>query len=178
MACRVSKPAYRFARAALRYDETARRIILPFKYGDRAEMASNLALLMARAGAELLQAADLLVPVPLHAGRLRQRRYNQAALLTMSLARLVNKKVALEVLVRARPTRKLEGMDAPSRREELEGAIRLKSGANIQGQRILLIDDVMTTGTTAHQCAKALCDGGALEVDVLTIARVEDPRVM
>lgn len=174
----ASKPAYCFARAALRYDETARRIILPFKYGDRAEMAPNLARLMARAGAELLQTADLLVPVPLHPSRLRQRRYNQAALLTVSLARLANKKVALEALVRTRPTRKLEGMDAPARREELEGAIGLKAGLNIQGRRILLIDDVMTTGTTAHQCAKILCGGGALDVDVLTIARVEDPRLM
>lgn len=177
MSCNASPPAYNMARAAIRYDEVARRMILPFKYGDKAEAAPHLAWLMHRAGGELLQRADLLVPVPLHSARLRQRRYNQAALLARSLAKLTGLAACLDALVRTRATAALEGMDATARRKELEGAMSLKSGVGIQGQHILLIDDVMTTGATAHQCARVLRSGGARQVDVLTIARVEDPRL-
>ena len=177
-ACNTFHPAYNVARAAIRYDETARRMILPFKYGDKAEVAPHLAQLMRRAGDELLQVADLLVPVPLHPTRLRQRRYNQAALLATSLAKLTGRAVNLDVLIRTRATVPLEGMDAAARRDELEGAISLKEKAHLQGRHILLIDDVMTTGATAHQCARALRSGGARQVDVLTVAHVEDPRLM
>lgn len=177
MACKALVPAYSVARAALRYDETARRMILPFKYGDRSEAAPNLARLLVRAGADLFPNADLLVPVPLHRARLRQRRYNQAALLVVALARLTGKKPALGALLRIRPTARLEGMDADARREELKASIMPTPGARLTGQHVLLIDDVMTTGTTAHHCALALLQGGAKRVDVLTIAHVEDPRL-
>lgn len=176
--CITSPPAYNAARAAIRYDETARRMILPFKYNDRAEAAPNLARLLLRAGEGSVRAVDMLVPVPLHPIRLRQRRYNQAALLAKSLAKLTHKPVGVEILRRVRPTRKLEGMDLATRRAELAGAIGLKPGAKVQGMHIMLIDDVMTTGATAHQCAQALRQGGAARVDVLTIARVEDPRLL
>ena len=86
--CRAHPPAWGAARAALRYDDQARRILMPFKYGDRVETARALAPFMARAGSALLAAADLLVPVPLHRRRLLSRRYNQAALLAQSLSRL------------------------------------------------------------------------------------------
>lgn len=178
MACNESHPAYTMARAAILYDESARRMILPFKYGDRAESAPNLARLMVRAGGSLLQSADLLVPVPLHVSRLRQRRYNQAALLAKALAKQTGKPVELDALVRTRETRKLEGMDVPTRRQELDNAITFKPQKHMKGKRVLLIDDVMTTGATAHQCARALRAAGAGQVDVLTIARVADPRFM
>lgn len=175
--CKALAPAYHVARAALRYNEAARRMILPFKYGDRTEAAPNLARLMLRAGTDLLPAVDLLVPVPLHRKRLRQRRYNQASLLAVALARLTGKKPALEALRRIRPTVKLEGLDANARREELKASIVPASGVLLAGKHILLIDDVMTTGTTAQHCALALQQGGAKRVDVLTIAHVEDPRL-
>lgn len=152
-------------------------MVLPLKYGDQAETTRNLARLMARFGKELLQDAELLVPVPLHASRLRQRRYNQSALLATSLGRLVGKPRDLQALVRTRPTVALEGMDIAGRRKELEGAILARPGAFVRGKRILLIDDVMTTGATANQCARALRDAGAVAVNVLTIARVADPRL-
>ena len=87
-ACQTARPDYDRARAALRYDDGARRLILPFKHGDRVELAKTLAPMMARAGAELLRDADFLVPVPLHRWRLFRRRYNQAALLAHALARI------------------------------------------------------------------------------------------
>lgn len=164
------------ARSALRYDETARRMILPLKYSGQSEAAAGLARLMRRVGEDMLQAADLLVPVPLHAARLRKRRYNQAALLAIALARLTGRPLALDALCRKRATRQLEGLRLGERRAELENAIFLREGAVVRGKRVLLVDDVMTTGATAHQCALALRAGGAERVDVLTIARVADPR--
>ncbi|MDE2240525.1 MAG: ComF family protein [Rhodospirillales bacterium] len=176
-ACEASPPAFTMARAALRYDETAKKIIMPLKYGDQSEAAAGLARLMRRPGEEMLQSANLLVPVPLHAARLRQRRYNQAAVLAIALARLTGRPLGLDVLRRWRATRKLEGLSAAERRAELMDAISLRRGAEVLGKRVLLIDDVMTTGATAHQCAKALRERGAVRVDVLTVARVADPRL-
>lgn len=177
ISCITRPPHFDRARAAIRYDETARRMIFPLKYADRAETSSNLARLMARSGSDLLKIADLLVPVPLHPGKLRQRRYNQAALLATALARQTSIKLDLQALVRIRATKALEGMDAARRREELKDAIALKPGANVRGKRVLLIDDVLTTGATVDQCALALRNGGAAQVNVLTIARVADERL-
>lgn len=178
MHCNALHPAFSTARAVIRYDETARRMILPFKYEDRAELAANLARLMVRARGDLIQKADLLVPVPLHRSRLRQRRYNQAAQLAKEIARQTGKVINLEALVRIRATAPLEGMGPLARQSELEAAVDLKRGVNLQGKHVLLVDDVLTTGATAHQCARVLCEGGARQVDVLTIARVVDPRLM
>ena len=179
--CEVSPPAFASARAALRYDETARKMILPLKYGDQSEAASGLARLMRRPGEEMLQSANLLVPVPvpvpLHAARLRERRYNQAAVLAIALARLTGRPLGLDVLRRWRATKKLEGLGAAERQAELADSICLRRGADVAGKRVLLIDDVMTTGATAHHCALALLEGGAARVDVLTMARVADPRL-
>ncbi|HTQ71807.1 MAG TPA: ComF family protein [Acidocella sp.] len=176
-ACEAAPPAFTMARAALRYDETARRMILPLKYNDQSEAASGLARLMRRPGEAMLQSANLLVPVPLHAARLRQRRYNQAAVLAIALARLTGRPLGLDVLRRWRATRPLEGLGVAERRMELTGAIMLREGAQVAGKRVLLVDDVMTTGATAHQCALALRAAGAARVDVLTVARVADPRL-
>jgi len=174
--CEVVPPAFARARAALRYDETAQRVILPFKYADRPEMARGLARLMLRPGARLLQAAEVLVPVPLHVSRLRTRRYNQAALLAVELARLARLPCIPDALVRQRPTAPLARMGLAARQAELLDAITVRAPAQVAGRLVLLIDDVMTSGTTADACAAALRRAGALRVDVLTAARVADPR--
>jgi ComF family protein len=176
-ACESFRPAFTTARSALHYDDTARRMILPLKYGDQSEASAGLARLMRRPGENMLQAANLLVPVPLHAARLRQRRYNQAAVLAIALARLTGRPLGLDALYRQRRTRPLEGLGEQERRDELAGSIVMKQGMDVQGKRVLVIDDVMTTGATAHQCALALRAGGAARVDVLTVARVADPRL-
>jgi ComF family protein len=174
--CSVEAPAFTQARAALRYDETAKRMILPLKYADHTEAVKGLAELMRRPGEPLLQAANLLVPVPLHVNRLRARRFNQAALLAIQLSRLTGRPLGLDKLVRRRETQPLEGLDLAARRAELDGAIMLRPDANVRDKRVLLIDDVMTSGTTANECARVLLAGGARRVDVLTAARVADPR--
>lgn len=160
----------------LRYDAVARRLILPLKYQDRSEIAVALAHLMYRHWPALFKGVEVIVPVPLHPARLRQRRYNQAALLATSLAKHTGIPARLDLLRRCRPTRALAGMSASQRREELLDAILLKPGAQVAGRVFMLVDDVITTGTTAHHCALALRAGGAARVEVLTIARVEDPR--
>jgi ComF family protein len=174
--CEAAPPEFGSARAALRYDETAQRVILPFKYADRPEMARGLARLMLRPGARLLRTAEVLVPVPLHVARLRMRRYNQAALLALELGRLARVPCIPDALVRQKATAPLARMGLTARQAELLDAITVRAPVQVAGKQILLIDDVMTSGTTADACAAALRRAGASRVDVLTAARVADPR--
>jgi ComF family protein len=178
-ACLAAPPAFLRARAALRYDEGAKALILPFKHRDRTEMAQPLARQMARAGAELLRQAELLVPVPLHRWRLFRRRHNQAALLARALSRLSGVPHAPLLLQRARRTRPLGDLGAAARAAELAGAFRVppRAAAKLAGRRVLLVDDVLTSGATANACAHALLEAGAASVEVLAAARVPDPRI-
>jgi ComF family protein len=159
--CVAAPPAFTQARAALRYDALAQRLILPFKYADRTEAARGIARLMLRPGGRLLAAADMLVPVPLHPSRLRARRYNQAALLARELARMAARPWTPDALIRSRATAPLARMDLAARRSEMQDAIALRPGFVARAQYILLIDDIMTSGTTANTCALALLAGGA-----------------
>jgi ComF family protein len=170
----ASTPAFTQARAALRYDETSKRLILPLKYADHTEAVKGLAELMRRPGEVLLQAANLVVPVPLHVSRLRARKFNQAALLAIALARLTGRPLGVDALIRTRATAPLEGMGRAARHAELADAISLRPGLDVADKRVLVIDDVMTSGATANACATALLAAGARRVDVLTAARVAD----
>jgi ComF family protein len=153
----------------------SQKLILPFKYADRTEAARGLARLMLRPGARLLAEADILVPVPLHKTRLRSRRYNQAALLAAELARLTRLPLRVDALIRQKPTIPLERLGLAARQAQLVDAIILRANVMVSGTKILLIDDVMTSGTTADACATALLAAGARRVNVLTAARVADP---
>jgi ComF family protein len=172
-------PPYHRARAALNYDKASRRLVLPFKHGDRTEFAAILARLMARAGAKLLLEADILVPVPLHRRRLFVRRYNQSALLARALGRMSGRRVVVDALSRQRVTESLGGKSVAERREEVAGAfsVRPRRANEVEGKRVLLIDDVMTSGATAAACTESLLEAGALAVDVLVAVRVPDPRL-
>jgi ComF family protein len=177
--CRLVAPVFHRARAALRYDAQGRRLILPFKHADRTEIAGTLAPHMARAGIFLLRDADVLVPVPLHRARLFRRRYNQAALLASAVGCIADRPCLLDALRRRRATASLGEKSAAERVAEVTGAfaVRPSRAGRLTGKRVLLIDDVMTSGATANACAAVLLAAGARSVDVLVAARVPDPRL-
>lgn len=178
-ACRAHPAPWGQARAALRYDGRAKRLVLPFKHADRPDLAKALAPMMARAGAALLRRAELIVPVPLHRRRLFARRYNQAALLAQALARIAGVPAVPDLLCRTRATVSLGELGATARAEAVAGAfaVRPSRAGRLAGRRVLLVDDVMTSGATAAGCTEMLLSAGAAGVDVLVAARVPDPRL-
>jgi ComF family protein len=169
-------PAYGRARAAVRYDDTARTLVHAFKYGDRLDLAPTLGRWMARAGAELLVEADAIVPVPLHWRRLWARRFNQSAMLAEVIAREAGRPVAHGALKRVKATVQQVGLTRAQRAENIQGAFRVPAAgkAAVAGRRLVLVDDVLTTGATVEGCTRALLRAGAAAVDVLTFARVVD----
>lgn len=167
-------PVFARARAVVRYDEAARTLVHRFKYGDRLELAEALGRMMARAGAELVAEADVIVPVPLHRLRLWWRRFNQAMALAAVVGRAGNKPCDPLLLARVKRTQSQVGLSRAQRGDNLQGAFRVPEGARprVAGRRVLLVDDVMTTGATANAASRALLRGGAQAVDVLTFALV------
>ncbi|MDD3668684.1 MAG: ComF family protein [Alphaproteobacteria bacterium] len=171
-ACLRKKPRYDVARACLVYDEASKKLILPFKHGDRMELVPLLVRLLEQTGGDLIRRADAVMPVPLHRLRLMKRKYNQAALLAQKLARGHRKRYLPHTLVRIRHT-PIQGHLPPNqRRKNVARAFAVKCPDQIRGKNILLIDDVMTSGATADECARVLKRAGARRVMILTLARV------
>ena len=173
-AAMVDPPVFARARAVCRFDGTARELVHRLKYGDRTDLALTLGRMMAQAGRELLPDADLIVPVPLHRTRLWSRRFNQAAALAQVLSRQSGVPLAPLGLARVKRTRQQVGLTRAQRADNLQGAFRVPAHVRprIESRRILLVDDVLTTGSTANAAARALLRAGAREVDILTFARV------
>ena len=136
-----------------------------------------MARMMAASGRTLIAEAECLVPVPLHRGRLWRRRFNQSALLARAIAASAGRPCVATALVRVRATRSQVGLSRAARAENLSGAFRVTAAEQhrIRGRRVLLVDDVMTTGATGNAAARALLRGGATSVDLLTFALVGDP---
>jgi len=172
--CAARPPVFQRARSVFRYDDASRGLILGFKHGDRLDAVPAFARWLGAAGADLLEEAELIVPVPLHRRRLFARRYNQAALLAQGLGRLSGLEVATRLLVRRRNTPSQGHLRPGQRRRNVAGAFAATSAgaARLAGRRVLLVDDVYTTGATLEAAAKALLAAGAREVDCLTLARV------
>lgn len=169
-ACTARRPPWRRGRSALVYDDASRDLVLAFKRGDRTELAGPLAAMMVQTGSGLLAGCDLVLPVPLHRGRLFARRYNQSVLLSRAIARTASLDHAPDLLLRVRPTVSQGGLDRRQRQRNVRGAFRLRRP--VDGRRVLLVDDVLTTGATAAAATRVLLAGGAASVDVLTLARV------
>jgi len=172
-ACADRTPFFDQARAVLVYDDASRQIVLRFKHADQTDLAPIMAGWMKTSAAKLLNDCDLLVPVPLHWTRLFKRRYNQSAMLALNLAKISNRPVKPDVLVRKKRTPSQGHLSPKQRRKNVQGVFSVapKLKSMIKGRRILLIDDVYTTGATVDACAKTLLDAGAHAVDVLTFAR-------
>lgn len=169
-------PAFDHARAAMRFSDVARDLVHLLKYGDRLDLVKPFAMWMSRAGDELLREADALVPVPLHWTRLFQRRFNQSAELARAISRQKELPVIDDVLLRVRATPPQVGLARDERAKNVHRAFAIEKSARpkVKGKRIVLIDDVLTTGATANACARILRRAGASRVDVLTLARVVD----
>ncbi|HWP25520.1 MAG TPA: ComF family protein [Xanthobacteraceae bacterium] len=172
----ANPPSYQRARAAVRYDEIGRTLVHALKYGDRLELAPLMGGLMARAGKELLVGADALVPVPLHWRRLWMRRFNQSALLAKAISRLTGIPLADNALKRVKATAQQVGLSKAERAQNLQGAFCVpdEDKAMVSGRRLVLIDDVLTSGATVDAAARTLLRAGAANVDVLVFARVVD----
>lgn len=175
-------PAFDRARAAVAYEGVAGRMVQALKYADRTDLAPWMARWMLRAGAELLPDAEAVVPVPLHWRRFWQRRFNQSAELgraVAGLSGLSGLRFAPEAAVRVKPTRRQVGLKPREREDNVRAAFRVppEHSALVAGRRILVVDDVYTTGATVGALAKALKRAGAARVDVLTFARVLPPGV-
>jgi len=169
-------PAYARARAAVRYDDVARTLVHALKYQDRTDLAPAMGRWMARAGHELLDDADVLVPVPLHWKRGWSRRYNQSGALARVIERQSGVKLNSEALRRVRPTQQQIGLSRKERASNVQGAFKVAADRQslIHGRRVVLIDDVLTSGATVDACARALLRAKAASVDVLVFARVVD----
>lgn len=172
--CLQDTPVFTSARAALRYEEGSRDLILGFKHGDKTHAVRSFVPWLMRAGQTMLEEADYLVPVPLHRSRLLRRRYNQAALMAFALSRECGTPCLPMGLGRVRATTSQGHLHADERAKNVRKAFSVPNNvrARLQEKKIILIDDVFTTGATVSECTKALLGAGAHEVHVLTLARV------
>jgi ComF family protein len=177
--CLDRRPHFACARAVARYRPSAEgdrhslpSLIRRHKYGLDQSLQKALAEFLGDnlpySGAD----CDVVIPVPLHHRRLRWRGFNQAALLAMTISRRLEKPIELESLMRSRMTTPQTSQDHDARRRNVRRAFAVTRPARIRGQRVLLVDDVMTTGATVDECARVLMAAGAARVDVLTLARV------
>ena len=175
-ACTAKPRAFARARAACLYDDASRGPILQLKHADRTDLAPLFARWISRSARELLCEAHAIAPVPLHPTRLFSRRYNQAAEIARPLSRLSGVAYLPDALVRVRATDTQGGKSGSGRRRNVAAAFTVPASRAklVAGRRILLIDDVMTTGATLEGCARALLKAGATCVDVAVVARVKE----
>jgi ComF family protein len=171
--CLANPPAFDKARAIMAYDDNSSRAILALKHADRLDLVPGFSRWLSRTGRFLLEDSDLIVPVPLHRFRLWRRRYNQSAELARRLAGNWQRLYDPFALIRSRATASQGAMaGAKARRRNVLGAFQVPDPDRIKGKRVLLLDDVLTTGATVQACARALKRAGAERVHVLVLARV------
>ena len=172
--CLTTPPLYSVARAAVDYDAPCRLLVGRFKYSDQMHLAKTFSHWLQRIGLDAIEGADLVVPVPLYRWRLFRRKYNQAALLALEVAKQNHLPMSYTALSRIRSTSPQVGKKRAERLKNVRGAF--VATPEVEGKTILLVDDVYTTGATLEACTQALLERGAREVRVLAIARVIRPE--
>ena len=170
--CLKKEPIYHRALSVLKYNEASKALILPFKHADHIELTPLLIQWMKLKGNDLISNCDCLIPVPLHISRLFKRKYNQSALLAKGLAEIFHKDYQPSVLLRTKRTQSQGHMSPKQRKQNIKNAFKIQNPDKIKGKKLLIIDDVMTTGATVNECTKVLLKAGAVSVDILTLARV------
>lgn len=164
---------FRLVRSAVIYEDFSKKAIIALKFSDKTQNAKTFAKWLKFAGKDIFSAgADVFIPVPMHYKKLIKRRYNQAALLALELSQLTNISTDLTNLVKIKNTKPQVNYSKAEREQNLKHAFSVQNPQMVRGKRVVLIDDVLTTGTTLEECAKVLLKNGALSVDALTVARV------
>lgn len=174
-ACTAHPPVFGRARAVVIYDEHSRSLVTRLKYADRTDMAPALGRWMARAGQALLEEADVIFPVPLHRWRMLTRTYNQSAYLARHIAQLSGVPSEYNALRRVKATPSQGGLSASARKRNVSAAFAITKPGKVSGKRVILIDDVLTTGATLNACSRTLYQAGASTVDALVVGRVPAP---
>lgn len=164
---------YRNVRSALLFDDYASPLIHRFKYADDIKAAATFTKWMLRGGADLIQQADIIAPIPLHISKLRLRKYNQALLLAQGMAKGANIRLIPDLLKRIVATPSQSGLSKRKRINNVRNAFLVKDKyqSQIKDKKIILVDDVITTGATASECARILKAYGACYVDIITLAQ-------
>ena len=172
--CLDEDPFYDESRAAVVYNDASRRVILNFKFNDKTHYVHTFVPWMLRAGKELIEQSDYIIPVPLHPKKIRMRKFNQSALLAQAIAKKTNVKYLPDGLIRTRHTIPQKGLNKKQRLENISGAFEISDNYldKLAHKNILIIDDIFTTGATLNECARILKNAGSCKVSVLTIARV------
>lgn len=169
--CLAKPPRIGRTRAAVVYDDLSRSLALRLKYGRKVAVAKTMARYMAPLVGDQPEGA-LLVPVPLHRGRLWQRGFNQSGIIAVELARRTGLESNVGALRRVKRTPPLKGMSQQQRRRAVAGAFKVGDVAAVAGRTVVLVDDVLTTGSTANACARELRRAGAARVELISWARV------
>jgi ComF family protein len=170
-------PSYHRARAAVHFDEISRALVHSLKYGDRLDLTPMMGRWLCQAGSELLGEVDALIPVPLHWRRLWARRFNQSAMLAATVSSQTGVPVVSGALKRIKPTSQQVGLSRTERAANVQVAFQVPADRKpaVSGRRLVLVDDVLTSGATVDVCVRALLGAGAANVDVLVLARVAEP---
>ncbi len=170
---KTHKKIFRLSRSACVYDDFSKKLILDFKFYDKTDLSSFLAKMLYVCGKDIFDAGvDIIIPIPLHYTRLIKRRYNQSSLLAKELSKLTNIPVDYNSVIKKRQTRPQVECKGYERLKNLRGAFEVKDASNLKDKRVLLIDDVLTTGSTLKECTEAILKSKPKSVDWLTVTRV------
>lgn len=171
--CILEAPKYNLGRALFQFDNESKKVIHAFKYNDKTIYAKMFAkLLVARYRADV-DGADLIVPVPMNRFKRIFRNYNPPQILSKEISKILEVPMVPDLLIKTKWTKPQTALEKIERAQNLRDSLKINKKYNIKGKKILLVDDVRTTGTTANTCSKLLKKAGAIQVDLLTIGAVD-----